>query len=123
MFDSLRAASRLTVMRLVGITGYRVAFAAAAQGFDGWRASISIRTQDPLTTIQVRFVDDVEAYADLQQVQEDGGSDVFLHIERFSAFYHVLQSERPLYITLLGPPANTAALHSGYEPAGEEESR
>lgn len=110
-------------MRLVGITGYRVAFAAAAQGFDGWRASIAIRTLDPQTTIEVRFVDDVSAFAHLQQVREDGASDVYLDVARFSAFYQVVQSERPLYLTLIGPPVNSAALSSGYEPAGEEEAR
>lgn len=110
-------------MTLVGITGYRVAFAAAAQGYDGWRATLAIRTQDPAIHLQVRFVDEPSAWDDHQHVNETGDSTVFVGIEHFASFYRVLQSERPLYLTLVGPPVNSAAMHSGYEPAGEEESR
>jgi len=102
------------------VAGYRVAVAGSGAGYDGWRATIVVTTLDPDLGARLRFVDDPPAWADRERVVETGVSEVFLHVDRLAEFHHLVQTERPLFLTIRD---GELVVQSAHEPVGEEESR
>lgn len=102
------------------IIGYRVAVAATSGGYDGWRATIVVTTLDADLGARLRFVDDPAAWADRERVVEQGVCEVFVHVDRLAEFHQLVQSERPLFLTIRD---GEVAVQSGHEPVGEEEAR
>ena len=107
--------------RLVPITSYLVRFAACSGGFNEWRKNIVIRTQDPATSCDIRFVDDPASLpATWEKVREDGWSQVYLPANQFSGLLELLRTEKPLFLVLYAD-AKKALVQTGPEPPGEEE--
>lgn len=106
--------------RLVSITGYRASIAACSRGFNEWRANIFITTEDPATRCDLRFVDNVTTVQQLEQVNENGVSLVYLPFTQFSGFLEYLQTEKPLFLVLYGD-SKRVIVQTGSEPPGERE--
>jgi hypothetical protein len=107
--------------RLVQVTSYIARMAAGSQGFNEWRENINISTEDSSTGCDVRFVDDPSAWQNVETVNENGWSMVYLPHAAFQNFLHLLQTEQPLFLVLYGGASKRAVLQTGSEPAGEEE--
>jgi len=99
------------------ITAYRIAVAANAAGHDDWRATIVLGTGTEVGA-QLRFVDDPGGFQ--ERVVEDGVSVVYLSVDRLVEFHHLVQTERPLWLTIND---GRLLVQSGQEPIGEEERR
>jgi len=107
--------------RQVLITSYEVFFATCSQGFNEWRKNIIVHTQDSATNCDIRFVDNPsDLPQDWEKVNENGWSVVYLPSGEFTSLLEVLQTEKPLFLTLYAS-TKRAIIQTGAEPPGEEE--
>jgi hypothetical protein len=106
--------------RQVLITSYEVSFATCSQGFNEWRKNIIVNTQDPATMCDIRFVDNPSSLPpEWEKVDENGISVVYLPSDQFPSLLEVLQTEKPLFLTLYAIGKHVL-VQTGAEPPGEE---
>jgi hypothetical protein len=108
--------------RVVSISTYTVYVAACSQGFNEWRSNIIIKTTDPTTMCDLRFVDNVTSVQQLEQVNENGVSQVYLPFTQFSSFLQYLQTEKPLSLALYGSSKRVLVQTSAEAPGQREVS-
>lgn len=70
------------------------------------------------------YIDFIEGYAGTQNFVQypNGIVNAFMPLTKLQAVLDVLRNEKPVYFSV-NPPYNWAALKTGREPTGEEESR
>lgn len=81
--------------KMLPITSYQVYFAACSQGFNEWRQNIMIRTPDPKTICDIRFVDNPATVSSMEKVRETGPSLLYLPKGTFAEFLELYAQRSP----------------------------
>ena len=103
------------------ITSYQVYVSASSEGFNEWRRNIFLHTEEDGVYVSLRFVDGDATGRNHEQVRENGTSLVYLPMDNFDTILHLLQTEKPVFVSLY-ESANWALIQTGQEPPGDEES-
>ncbi|MCP4583371.1 MAG: hypothetical protein GY839_17320 [candidate division Zixibacteria bacterium] len=106
------------------ISSYEVKMSTHPQ-FNEWVANILLR-KDNAIVVDVRFVENPDLLAQYGSINEDAISFVYIGMNRFTDFHHILQTEKPLFVQLVPASGSNPArilLTTGAEPVGEQEPR
>jgi hypothetical protein len=95
----------------------------AGERFNEWKANIILRMDnDPI--VDLRLVEDPDNFISLQNVQQNGISQIYDNISQLPFYIDILRNEKPLYVVLYesaGGSHSRCILQTSTEPVREGE--